>query len=124
MLGFLNRFGRARELRLLDQELRAAGLHPALVPEAVKLTAFRLLRDSGGVTPTSAARAAALLVYCILGPAGFAEENGDGRTLAMEARIERAIEAGDSLDAKLVLLALHASLVQPDVLARYGLEAG
>ena len=37
--------------------------------------------------------------------------------------MEAAIEAGESLDARLILLLLHAGLLQPDVIQRYGLEA-
>lgn len=123
MLGLFNRFGRSRDLRLLDQEIRAAGLHPALVPEAVKLTTLRLLKDMSAVTPEASRPAAELLVYCILGPAGFAEENGERQATEMEERLHRAIDAGDSLDARLVLLALHADLVQAEIVRHYGLEA-
>ncbi len=41
MLGFFGIFGRSHELRRLDQAVRAVGLHPVLVPEAVKLTTRR-----------------------------------------------------------------------------------
>ena len=43
-------------------------------------------------------------------------------TEATEARLEAAIEAGDSLDARLVLLALHAGVIQEHVVERYQLE--
>ena len=36
---------------------------------------------------------------------------------------ETALEAGDSLDARLVLLAIHARLVSTDVMERFGLSA-
>ena len=42
---------------------------------------------------------------------------------AVEARIDAAVAAGDSLDARLLLLALHADLIQPDVVERYDLRA-
>ena len=45
-------------------------------------------------------------------------------TEATEARLEAALEADDSLDARLVLLALHAGVIQVQVVERYRLEAG
>lgn len=127
MLGLFGIFGRSRDLQRLDQALRTHGLHPRLMPDAAKLTAFKLLREATGQQsppPQAHAEAAALLTYCLLGAQGFAQENGLPATEAVERRIEVALEAGDSLDAQLVLLTLHAGLVQPTVVDRYGLEAG
>jgi hypothetical protein len=124
MLGFFGIFGRSRELRRIDQELRARGLHPRLMPEAVKLTALKLLREAVGTAepdPDAIAEAAALLAYCCLGGEAFAEANDARLTRAVEARVEAATEAGDSLDARLVLLTLHASVIQPEVVERHGL---
>ena len=60
----------------------------------------------------------------MLGVQGFTESNGLGLTEAVEARLKTALEAGDSLDARVVLLTLHAGMIQPSVIERYGLEAG
>ncbi|MBX6323293.1 MAG: hypothetical protein IRY94_15825 [Rhodospirillaceae bacterium] len=117
-------FPRSREIKELDHALRAAGLHPALVPEAVKITTVKLLREAGGAAAAARARAAALLAYCRLGAEAFAEANGAHAVAAVEARIAAAVEAGDSLDARLVLLTLHARIIEPGVVARFGLEAG
>lgn len=127
MLGLFGLFGRSKDLQRLDKALRERGLHPRLLPEAAKLTAFKLLREAtaqASPPPEAHAAAAALLAYCRLGAQGFAEENGLAATEAVERRIEAALEAGDSLDARLVLLTLHAGLIQPSVVERYGLEAG
>ncbi len=126
MLGFFGIFGRSHELRRLDQALRGGGLHPRLVPEAVKLTTLKLLEEVGGANPGPRpyAAAAELLGYCVLGARGFADGNGPDLTEAVEARLAAALEAGDSLDARLVLLTLHAGVIQPSVVKRYGLEAG
>ena len=125
MLGFLGIFGRSQELRRLDQALRAVDLHHRLVPEAVKLTTLKLLKEAHGGSPDPRAFAAAaeLLGYCMLGPQSFADSNGAGVTAAVEARLEAALATGDSLDARLVLLALYAGVIQPIVVERYGLEA-
>ncbi len=115
MLDFLGMFGPSRELQRLDQAVRAVGLHPRLVPEAVKLTILKLLKEAdSGASPVPRAyyAAAEMLGFCMLGPQGFTEVNDLPLTEATEARLETALEAGDSLDARLVLLALHAGPVQ------------
>ena len=115
MFGFSALFGRSREVRRLDAALRAAGLHPALIPDAVKIAALKLLKEDGyGASPDLSACtiAAEMLTYCILGDLGFGEEQGRGAARALEARLEAALAAGDSLDARLILLALHAGIIQ------------
>ncbi len=126
MLGLFGMFGRSQELQSLDQALRDGGLHPRLVPDAVKLTTLKLLKEAGGANPCPRQyeAAAELLGYCVLGAQGFTDCNGPGLTESVEARLAAAIEVGDSLDARVVLLALHAGLIQPAVVERYGLEAG
>ena len=99
--------------------MRAVGLHPNLVLDAVELMIVRLLKE----TNTGAYdAAAAMLGYCMLGPQGFTEANGLRLTEATEARLEAALKAGDSLDARLVLLALHAGVIQVQVVECYQLE--
>lgn len=125
MLGFLGLFGRAAELKRLDAALRSADLHPRLVPEAVKLTALRLLREEAGAKmppPELCGRAAELLAYCMLGAGHFAAAGEAARLEAVEARLEAAL-AEDGLDAQLILLALHAGVIQPEVVRRFGLRA-
>jgi len=125
MLGFIGKFGRAEALRQLDQALRAVDLHPALVPEAVKLAAVRLLAaEHGKPSPPQQAAAAELIAYCLIGADGFAGANDDALVASVERRIADAAAEGVTLDARLVLLLLHAGLVQPDVVARFGLEVG
>ncbi len=125
MLGFFGIFGRSHELRRLDQALRGVGLHPLLLPEAVKLTTLKLLGEAGAnPDPRPYAAAAELLGYCVLGAQGFTECNDPSLTEAVEVRLAAALEAGDNLDARVVLLTLHASVIQPSVVERYGLGAG
>ena len=50
-LGFLGRFGRSADLRALDKALREVDLHPNLMPEAVKLTLVKLLREAVPARP-------------------------------------------------------------------------
>ncbi|SOE00732.1 hypothetical protein [Caenispirillum bisanense] len=122
MFGLLSLFGRSKDIQRLDDALRAAGLHPAVVPEAVKLTVLKLLGDCRQ-DPSALGEAAALLGYLMLGPDDYAEATGARAGAAAEARVEAAVAAGDSLDAQLVLLTLQARVAQPAVVQRFGLEA-
>jgi hypothetical protein len=125
-IGFMGRFGRSNDLRELDEALRALDLHPKLVPEAVKLTACALLSEKTGgdePPPHVYGPAAEIIAYCMIGPEGFAGANTVELALAVERRIEAALIAGDSLDAQLVLLTLHARVIQPSVIARFELES-
>lgn len=122
MFGLLSLFGRSKDIQRLDDALRAAGLHPAVVPEAVKLTVLKLLADRRQ-DPQALAEAAALLGYLMLGPDDYAEATDARACAAAEARLGAAVAAGDSLDAQLVLLTLQARVAQPAVVQRFGLEA-
>jgi hypothetical protein len=125
MLGLFGIFGRSHELRRLDQALRGVGLNPRLVPDAVKLTTLKLLGEAGaGLDAATFAAVAELLGYCVLGAQGFTECNDPSLTEAVEVRLAAAIVAGDNLDARVVLLTLHASVIQPSVVERYGLLSG
>jgi hypothetical protein len=126
-LGFFNRFGRSAELREFDKALRSVDLHPNLVPEAVKLTAVGLLREHapGGDPELPSYRAAAeILAYCMIGGDALASANDAKLSSKVEQRIEAAVQSGTSLDAKLVLLALHARVIQPSVVDDFGLKSG
>ena len=126
MLGFFRMLGRSHEARRFDEALNAAGLNPGYVPESVKLTTLKQLKEAkGGSTPDlqTCAGAAELLGYCLLGSNAFIEANGARRTDAVEARLEAALEAGYGLDARLVLLTLHAGLINSAVVERYRLTA-
>lgn len=126
MLGLFRLFGRSREVQRLDHAMRAAGLHPLLAPDSVKLATLRMLRDARGETSPgeeACASAAALLAYCMLGHDEYAQENGEAAVRDVEVRMRHAIDAGDSLDARLALLTLYAGVAHPEVVERYGLEA-
>jgi uncharacterized membrane protein len=124
-LGLFGVFGRSEQLRSLDLAFRAAGLHPALVPEAVKLTALSLLKDATGENPQAQdyRHAAMLIAYCALGYGVFTDANGSDAAAVVEHRIEAALEAGVGLDASLILLALHAAIIHPAVREDYQFES-
>jgi hypothetical protein len=125
-IGFMGVFGRSHDLRALDQALRSLDLHPKLVPEAVKLTVCALLKDEVNdedPPPQSYRAAAEIIAYCMIGPEAFAGANAVELALEVERRIEAALFAGDNLDAQLVLLTLHARVIQPSVVARFELTS-
>ena len=95
MIGFLGIFGRSHELKRLDQAVRAVGLHPRLVPDAVQLTILKLLKEAeGGANPAPRAYDAAAETARVLhaGPARFhrgqrpTPDGGDGGALGSGAR--------------------------------------
>jgi hypothetical protein len=127
MFGLFNLFGRAPELKALDHALREAGLHPQTVPEAVKLTAVRLLKvANAGASLSGAAceEAAQLLGFCMLGRDQFIASNSVRAAERAEDRLESAIAAGDGLDAELVLLAFHSGVIVSEVADRFDVETG
>lgn len=123
-LGLFGIFGRSEDLRYLDRALREFDLHPALIPDAVKLTVLNLLKDARGEEPRPEdyRQTAALLGFSALGGEAFAAANGESAALSAEIRVETALDAGDSLDAKLILLALHAGIIHPDLKQTYELQ--
>ena len=126
MLGLFGIFGRSLDMQRIDDSLRAFGLHPNRMPEAVKLTMLKQLKDANGgrsPMPAACASAAELVVYCSLGTKEFAEANGPSRTEAAEARLVAAMELGYGADARLVLLTLHAHVIHPSVVERFHLAS-
>jgi len=109
-LGFLGLFGRSSDLRELDGALRAVNLMKDHWPDEPPVSAY--------------APIAQLFGYCIADADAFADANGGDMTQRVEHRIEAALEAEESFDAQIILLALHAKLINPDVVERFGLSAG
>lgn len=124
-IGFFGAWGRSSDLRQIDNAFRAVDVHPRMVTEAIKLTMARLIKDAHAGNPPEASykRAAELVGYCMIGADSFAGANGEELTQAIEQRIETALEQDDGLDAKLVLLTLHAKVIQPTVVEAFGLES-
>lgn len=124
MFRLFDMLGRSSAMRALDDALRAAGVHPLLVPEPVKLTVIQLSKRLASDRSLESALilAAQVLTYCILGHEGFAASNTQEEASRIDNRVETALEEGDSLDAKLILLALHAGLMAPDIADRIDLD--
>lgn len=119
MLGLFNVFGRAESLKSLDQAFREFDVHPRLVPEAVKLTTIRIMQKASDadyvLCDADYQRAAALLSYSILGSDQFVASNSLTAANLAEQRLEDAIAVGDSVDAKLLLLAVHSGIIHPSM---------
>ena len=60
----------------------------------------------------------------MLGSDQFIASNSIRAAERVESRLERAIAFGDSLDAKLLLLALHAGIMVAEVADRFDVETG
>ena len=117
-------FGRSQEMQSLDDALRAAGVHPRTITDAVKITTLKQLKEAnGGAKPDSRALAGAadLLGYCALGPKAYAEKHAPNRVQAIEERLNSAIESGYGLDARLIMLMLHAGLTHRELVERHDL---
>ena len=124
--GMFGIFGRSQELQRLDRALRAAGLNPRAVAEPVKLTTLKQLKEANlgrAPDPGACAAAAELIAYCAMGREAFMQSNGADRIQSVEARLADSVETGYGLDARLVLLTLHAGMIHSSVVERYGLTA-
>jgi len=118
--------GRPKEVHQLEDALSALGLHPKRVPDSVKLAAVKLMKEAEGGAMADAevsyARAAPLLVYCMLGIDDYTTANGAGDTAAAEFRLRHAIESGESLDARLAMLTVIANVVHPAIIEEFDLQ--
>lgn len=125
MIRFFDMFlGRSTAMRAFDDALRAAGLHPLLIPEPVKLTVIQLTKKLAAerTQQVAFADAAQLLAYCIHGHHQFAGSTGLQKVGRAHERVEAAMEDGDTLDAKLILLSLHAGLITPEIADRIEID--
>lgn len=124
-IGLFGMFGRSGDLRQLDDAFRAVDVHPRTVPEAVKITIAKLMKESisGEPAPNDYRRVAELVGYCLIGASSFAGANSEELALDVERRIETALIGGTSLDAQLILLTLHARIIQPSVIEAFDLES-
>ena len=76
----------------------------------------------GGIASGKSA-AAELLAYCMIGAEAFGGANDSDLASAIERRIDAALASPASLDAQLVLLTLHAKIIQPSVVHQFQIES-
>ena len=126
ILGVFGIRGRTKEVHHLDDAFQALGLHPARVPDSVKLAAVKLLKEAEGGKLRDAVKscmdAALLLAYCMLGSDSFMEANGGAKTDAAKYRLRLSTRDGTCLDAKLAMLTLFADTIHPAVVQEFDLE--
>lgn len=118
--------GRPKEVHRLSDALRDAGIHPASVPDSVKIAVIKLLRENDGGKiadiDTSCEKAAPMVAYCMLGRNEYADVNDVAAADEVENRLRLAIDSGESLDAQLAMLTLLARVTHPDVVDTFDLE--
>lgn len=124
MLRIFGLFGQSAAMNALDEAMRTSGVHPLLVPDAVKVTLVRFNKQAAEARGRDVAfgEAAQLLAYCMLGRAPFIESNGTAAADLVDQRLEAAIDAGDSADAKLILLAMHSGVIVSEIADRIDIE--
>ena len=126
ILSVLGIRGRPKEVHRLSDALRDAGIHPALVPDSVKIAVIKLLRENDGGKiadiDTSCEKAAPMVAYCMLGRDEYADVNDVAAADEVENRLRLAIDSGESLDAQLAMLTLLARVTHPDVVDAFDLE--
>ena len=126
ILGVFGIRGRPKEVHRLSDALRDAGIHPALVPDSVKIAVIKLLRehDGGKIADIDASceKAAPMVAYCMLGRDEYADVNDVAAADEVENRLRLAIDSGKSLDAQLAMLTLLARVTHPDVVDTFDLE--
>ncbi len=119
-------FGRKKEIHMIDDGLKRAGTFSAVVPDAVKLTLWRLAKDRGLLKDNPEASLhdlAGFLSYCILGQEDFEDFNGPEDAKEMLRRLEMVKIFEDGIDAEIVLLTLHAGLADETTAGQYSIEA-
>jgi hypothetical protein len=78
--------------------------------------------DGGEPAPRAYRAAAEIVGYCMVGFEAFSAANDAQIAIDVERRIDLALISGTNLDARLVLLTLHAGVCQPSVIDRFQLE--
>ncbi len=118
-------FGRKKEIHMIDDGLKRTGTFSAVVPDAVKLTLWRLAKDRGLLKDNPEAALhdlAGFLSYCILGQEDFEDFNGPEDAKEMLRRLEMVKIFEDGIDAEIVLLTLHAGLADETTAGQYSIE--
>ena len=122
---------RQKRLELLDDGLRAVGVHPSVVDEGIKLAILKLkkqaLAAAGAKSGTAGEETllhdcAWLFGYCYLGPKDFEEAHGAELAEAWEARLGAAEHNLASGDAEVALLALTSGFADDEIAARFDVE--
>lgn len=134
MVSIADFFGSSKRraaLQLLDRTLTSYEVNPAYIDDGMRFAIFRWAQEAAagtmsehGVTDALMREAAAMISFCVIGPAETEEIWGAAIRAEREARFDAVLASGDeeTFDAKLIKLVLAKDIAAPDILARVGLE--
>lgn len=134
MISIADFFGssqRRAALQLLDRTLTSYEVNPAYIDDGMRYAIFRWAQAAAegtvsepGVTDALMREAAALISFCVLGPAETEAAWGATVRAEREARFDAVLAGNDeeTFDAKLIKLVLAKGIAAPDIQARVSLE--
>jgi hypothetical protein len=132
MLGFFDFLGfgskRRSALQLFDRTLSQMEVNPAYIDDGMRFAVFKwasaMAAENGDAMDHLMREAAAMLSYCVLGPAETEALWGADTRSAREARFLAVLERGEeeTFDAMVIKLALAKGIAAEDIRARVGLE--
>jgi len=131
MFGFLDIFGgskRRAALLLFDRTLTQLEVNPAYVDDGMRFAVYKwamlLASENGAAMDYLMREAAALVSFCVLGPAETEVLWGPEVRSAREARLDAVLARNeeDTFDAMLIKLTLAKNIAAPDIRARVALE--
>ncbi|MFD2205017.1 hypothetical protein [Kiloniella antarctica] len=118
-------FGRKKEIHMIDDGLRDSGAYSSSISDAVKLALYGLAKDRG-LLQNNAEQVlhdlACFLTYCFLGTEDFEDANGADLSKDMLRRLEMTKVFDESVDADIVLLALHSGIAHETTAGRFSVE--
>ena len=128
-LGFFDFFGfgskRRSALQLLDRTLIALEVNPAYIDDGMRFAIYKWAEAiAPDVFDQFMREAAAMISFCVLGPAETEALWGPAVRVEREARFNAVLsgENDDSIDARLVKLTLAKDIAAPDIRTRVSLE--
>ncbi len=133
-LGFFDFFGfgskRRSALQLFDRTLAALEVNPAYVDDGMRFAIYKwaLVLEANDGRPSmvdhAMREAAALISFCVLGPAETEALWGEAVRAEREARLEAVLskDEQDSFDAMLIKLVLAKDIAAPDIRAKVNLD--
>tara|TARA_B100000686_G_scaffold355057_1_gene469482 strand:- start:1129 stop:1524 length:396 start_codon:yes stop_codon:yes gene_type:complete len=110
----LQLFGRSRKIEELCDALRASGIHPNIVPDAILITIIKLLKKHYGndINP-SLTSTASFFAYLLIGRESLDYSSENSSIANLENRLTTALNDSKGLDYELLALTYHSGLINP-----------
>lgn len=115
-----------------DRGLRDAGVHPALVEDAMRLAVYRWVmdrlpapgRDPGLFHQEEMEAAGRFAAFVLIGPGEIVAQGAGARLGELEARFDTVLDAPDhdTVDARLVRLIVSLDRAADDIASRIEIE--